>query len=117
VETTRDLVATSAELAAGVQHGQHDLGRRHLGVLHRRIDGDATAVVANLATAVWLEPDLDRAGVAGHGFVDGVVDDLVDHVVQAGGTRRPDVHAGSLPNRLESLEDLDRLSAVRRGFC
>jgi hypothetical protein len=29
METTRNLVARSAEFAAGVEHGEHDLGRAH----------------------------------------------------------------------------------------
>ena len=33
VEAAGDLVALAAELAAGVQRGQDDLGRGHLGVL------------------------------------------------------------------------------------
>ena len=46
-------------------------------------------------------------GVAGQRFVDRVVDDLVDEVVQAALGRRADVHAGAFANRLEPLEHLD----------
>ena len=46
VQAARDLVAAAvAELAAGVQDGQHDLGRGAL-LLLVHVDGDAAAVVA-----------------------------------------------------------------------
>ena len=50
---------------------------------------------------------LDVVAVAGERLVDGVVDDLVDQVVQSARTGRADVHAGPLANRFESLENLD----------
>ena len=58
--------------------------------------------------------------MAGQNLVDGVVDDLVDHVVQT----RPvvgvaDVHAGAFADRVEPLQHLDAVGAVvvrRRCF-
>ena len=54
-----------------------------------------------------------RVAVAGERLVDGVVDDLVDEVVQTARAGRADVHAGALANRFESLEHLDLVRAVR----
>ena len=49
----------------------------------------------------------------GQRLVDGVVDDLVDHVVQAGAVIGvADIHARPLAHRIEALQDLDRLGAV-----
>ena len=45
-------------------------------------------------------------------LVDGVVDDLVDEVVEAAGARRADVHARAQPDRLETFEDGDVLCGV-----
>ena len=54
-------------------------------------------------------------GVAGEHLVDGVVDDLVDHVVQAGAVVGvADIHARALADRVEALQDLDRFGAVFR---
>ena len=60
-------------------------------------------------------------GMAGERLVDAVVDDLVDHVVQAGAVVGvADIHARALAHRIEALEDLDRFGAVlvalRDGF-
>ena len=64
------------------------------------------------AAAVGQQGDVDAGGVARHGLVDGVVDDLPDEVVEAGGTGAADVHPGPLPDRVEAFEDLDVLGVV-----
>ena len=75
--------------------------------------GNAAAVVAHRHRAVRIERDVDFGGVAGQRLVDGVVDDLVDHVVQAGAVVGvADVHARPLAHGIEALEDLDRFRAV-----
>ena len=72
------------------------------------VDRDAATVVVDLDAAVGEQRDHDPVAVAGQRLVDGVVDDLPDQVVQAALAGRPDVHAGTLADRLETLEDLDR---------
>ena len=83
VQAAGDLVALAAELAAGVQHREHDLGRRLVGVLGVRVDRDAAAVVDDAAAAVGEQRDVDARRVARERLVDRVVDDLVDEVVEA----------------------------------
>ena len=63
----------------------------------------------------WIV-DLDVVAVAGERLVDGVVDDLVDQVVQAAHAGRADVHAGPLADGLEALEDRDVLGVVLHYF-
>ncbi len=77
-----DRVAAATELAAGVQHGEHDLdgGATVLGPgdrLHR----DAAPVVEHAHRTVGVHRDRDLVGEARHGLVDRVVDDLGDEVV------------------------------------
>ena len=62
----------------------------------------------------WIVTD-DLGAEAGERLVDGVVDDLVDEVVQAQHAGRADVHAGALADRLEALEDRDVLRVVAGG--
>ena len=82
VQAAGDLVGVLVEFSAGVQLGHDDLGGRDAFVLVD-VGRNAAAVVAHRARAVRIEDDGDGFGVAGERFVDRVVDDLVDHVVQA----------------------------------
>ncbi len=112
VQAAGDLVAAAvAELAAGVEDGEDDLRRRAPLFLHR-LDRDAAAVVLDRAAVVRVEDDANGVAVTGEGLVDRVVDDLVDQVVQTARPGRADVHAGTLANRFQALEDGDVLGAI-----
>ena len=115
VQTAGDLVAFAAELAAGVQDGEHDLdgGDMFLGM---DVDGDAAAVVDALHAAVFHDIHVDIGAVSGQGLVDRVVDDLVYQVMQAARARRADVHARALADRLQAFEDLDVTAVVMGWF-
>ena len=117
VQTAGDLVAVAAELAAGMEHGEHHLGGALALVRTRgeRVDRDATAVVVDLAAAVGEQRDADAVAVSRHRLVDGVVDDFPDQVVQALQTGGADVHARALAHRVEPFEDLDVLGVVGGG--
>jgi len=111
VETAGHRVATPAELATGVEDGHDHLDRRPtLGGMD--VHRDAAAVIGHPDTAVGLEGDLDVGAVAGERLVHRVVHHLVHQVVKAPLTGRSDVHAGTLPDRLQSLQHGDVGSAV-----
>src|SRR5579859_8085570 len=119
VQARRDLVAAAAELAAGVEAGHHQLERGDP-LLLVDVDRNAPAVVLHRAAAVRVEGGHDPGGVAGQGLVHGVVDHLIDQVMQAARARRADVHARPPPNVLPAFEDLDLLGGIRhiraKGF-
>ena len=115
VQAAGDLVAAAlAELAAGVQNSEHDLGGRLLllGVL---VDGDPAAVVGHGDRVIRMNRQPNLVAVAGERLVDRVVDDLVDEVVEAARAGGADVHARALAHRVESAEngDLRRRVSVR----
>ena len=87
VKAAGHLVAVTAELAAGVQHREHDFGGAQVFVLMVHADRDSAAIVSDLAPAVGEQFDLDSAAVPSHGLIDRVVDHLVDEVVQARSAR------------------------------
>ena len=69
--------------------------------------------------AVGEDRDVDVVAVAGERLVDGVVDDLVDEVVETAGAGGTDVHSGAFANGFEAFENLDLVGAVvvfRLGF-
>ena len=110
MQAARHFVAVVVELAAGVQHGQHDFGRRLAALVP--IGRDAAAVVDDGDRAVDVDRDVDLIAEAGQRLVDRVVDDFVDEMVQPGRPGRADVHRRPLADRFEPLEDLDLVGAV-----
>ena len=77
---------------------------------------DAAAVVAHGAGAVGVERHVDAVGIAGQRLVDRVVDDLIDHVVQARAVIGvADIHARPLAHGVEALQHLDAVGAVCRS--
>ncbi len=99
VETAGGLVGAFFELAAEFEDGHHAFERGHIaagffGKLGVALDGDAAAVVFDRDAAVDVDRDADRGGVAGHRFVDRVVDDFVDEVMEAALGGIADVHRG-----------------------
>ena len=114
MQAAGDLVAAAlAELAAGVQDGEHDLEGGLVLLLHLR-DRDAAAVVDDRDRVVRVDRHRDRVAVAGERLVHRVVHDLVDEVVQPADAGRADVHARTLADGLEALEDRDVLGVVAR---
>ena len=74
---------------------------------------DAAAVVAHRAGPIRIERDRNFGGKPCERFVDGVIDDLVDHVVQAGAVVGiADIHARPLAHGVEAFEDLDRFGVI-----
>ena len=115
VQAAGHLVGVVVELSAGVQLGHDDFGRR-ASFLFVDVDRDAAAIVLDRHRIVRVNGDGDAIRIAGQGLVDGVIDHLVDHVMQAGGVIGvADVHARPLANGVQSLEDLDVFGSVVFG--
>ena len=116
MQAAGNLVAVLVELAAGVQTGQHDFGGRHT-LFDVHIGRDAAAVVADGDAAVPIERQRTAGGEPGLRFVDGVVDDLERHVVQAGAVIGvADIHARALADGFQALEHGDRRGVVSVRF-
>jgi hypothetical protein len=90
-----------------VEGAEDDLERGFAGEFGVGIDGDAAAVVADGDRVVGVEFDLDPVGMARHGLVHRVVEDLGHQMVQRAFVGAADVHAGALADRLQPLEHLD----------
>ena len=115
VQAAGDLVGVLVEFSAGMQLGHDDFGGRHAFALVD-VGRNAAAVVAHRAGTVGIEGDRDFLGEAAERLVDGVVDDLVDHVVQARAVIGvADIHARPLAHGIEALEHLDRFRVVIGG--
>ena len=115
VQAAGHLVALAAELAAGVEDGEHHLDGGDL-LFRVFVDGDAAPVVVDRDRVVRVNPHLDLVAETGEGLVDAVVDDLVHQVVQTARARRADIHARTLADRFQALEDLNVRTVVMVRF-
>ena len=76
------------------------------------IDRDTPPVISHSATTVRQQLDQHHRPIAGDSFINAVVGDLFDQVVRPIVAGRTDVHAGSLANRLQALQDLDLTGVI-----
>ena len=82
MQAARHLVGVLVEFPARMQLGHDDLGRADA-LLAVDVGRNAAPVVGDGHRAVGVERHRDLRGVAGERLVDGVVDNLIDHVMQA----------------------------------
>src|SRR5580704_9164990 len=98
-----------------MQHGENDFD----GALFRGgmpVDRNAAAVIDNRdRRSVGVQRDRDVLRIAVHRFVDGVVQDFPDEVVESGRSHPPDEHARTLADGLQPLENGDVFRGVVRG--
>ena len=86
-----------------MQHGHDDFGGR-TALLRMDIHRDAASIVEYGDRLIRVDGDDNLVAMTGQRLVDGVVDDLEDHVVQAGSVIGvADVHAGAFPHRIKTL--------------
>ena len=86
-------------------------------LLAMNIRRNPAPVVGDGDRTVGIERHRDARRVAGQRLVDGVIDDLIDHVMQAGAiVGIADIHAWTLAHGIEAAQHLDRIGAVI-GFC
>ncbi len=112
VQPARNLVAVVVELAAGMQLGHHDLGRRDAFLLVD-VDRDAATIIGDRHRAVGVECHRHRVAIAGERLVDGIVDHLVDHVVEARAVIGvADIHARARAHGIETAQHGDRIGAI-----
>ena len=113
VQSAGNFVGRRIELSAGVQLGHHDLrGGNFFAVDVHHVDGNAAAVVDDRDGVVEVNGDVDLVGVTGERFVDRVVHDFVDQMVQSHLAGRADVHGGTFAHRFHAAEHFDGVGVV-----
>jgi hypothetical protein len=112
VQAARYLVGILVELSAGMELREDHVGGGNAFFLVD-VDRHAAAVVAHRGRAVAVQDHLDPVAIARERLVDRIVDDLVDHVMQAGAVVGvADIHARTLAHGFEAAQHLDRIGAV-----
>ena len=64
---------------------------------------------------VDVDGDIDFGAVAGQSFIDGIIHDFVDQMVQTRFARRPDIHGGPFAHRLQTFQNFDGTGIVNIG--
>ena len=113
VQTAGNLIAAAAELAAGMQNGIHNRhSRQPCLVLHA--DRHAAAVILHADDVAGQDAHIDAVAIACKRFVDGVIYDFVNKVVQAARTGGADIHARALADGFQTFKDLYLIRIVIR---
>src|SRR5512146_1280037 len=110
------LVAIATEFTARVERRHDDLKRGFAGGLGVWLDRDAATVIFDRERAIRADCDQDAVADASHRLVDAVVDHLGHQMMQPADVGAADIHAGALPHRLETFQNLDILRGVLRCF-
>ena len=106
VETAGNLIAAAAEFTTGVEHCIDNLqrGPSRLGLdIHR----DTAAIIGDGNGVALVDGDGNFRAEARQGFINGVVHDLVNQMVQARRGCGADIHTGTFPHRFQTLQDLN----------
>src|SRR3990172_8418220 len=79
------------------------------------LDGNAPPIIGDSGGAVRTQLNIDVFTKTGERLVDAVVDDLVDKVMKTSRAGASDVHARTLPDRIEPLQNGNISSCI--GAC
>lgn len=115
MQATGNLVGILVELTAGVKLGHDDLGCRNAFFL-MDIGRDTATVIGHRARPVGIQGDGYKRGMSCQRFIDRIVHDLVDHMMQAGAVIRvTDIHAGALTNSIQTFQNTNGIRAIFGG--
>jgi len=89
-----------------MKRGHHRLKGRFFG-LGVDVNRDAAAVIGDLDSISRQKPHLDILGKTGQRLIQAVINTLPNQMVEALGTGRADVHAGTAPHRLQSFQNIN----------
>ena len=108
------LVAPAAELSAGVEYCKYDLNRGDPCFV---VDAcrDTAAVVPDHYHIILLDKDIDLCAGAGKGFINRIVNYLINEVMKASRTLGAYIHSGPFPYGFKTFEYLDLVCAVILG--
>src|SRR5215472_14014670 len=111
MKSAGNLVRGVVELASGVKFGQNDL-RRRLAFFRHDLGGNTTSVVDNGCRVINMKNNMDFRTETRQRFVNGIVDNFVNQVMQSIDSGRADVHRRTLPDGFQAFENFDMFGTV-----
>ena len=102
MQTTRDFIAASPKFSTRMQRC-HDHFQSRLFLLWVDIYRDAASIISHPYTAVRQDSYLDQVTGTGQCFVNRIVNDFVNQVMERFYIRSTDIHTRSPANSLQAL--------------
>ena len=115
METSGYFIALVGKLCPGMELRQDDFRRGNTLCLVN-VHGNAATVIFHDNAVVDANSDDNAVTVSRRCLVNAVVNDLVDQVMKAVLSRASNIHCRSLPDRFQTLQHLDAVSAVILAF-
>ena len=109
------FISALTKFSAGVQVCEHQLDRRHF-PFRMNIDRNAAAVVAHGHAAIDMHRYFYLVTKSGEMFVDRIVQDFENQVMQTALIRVADVHPGAFADRFQAFELVDLRRVVFLQF-
>ena len=106
VKTAGYLIASAAELSPCMQYREDDFQCALSGLL-LNVHGNTASVVRDTDDISRFYAHFDMGAVSGQSFVDGIIDNFIDQVVQTGGGSGADIHSGALAYGFQTFQNLD----------
>ena len=115
MQAARHFVGVLVEFTARMQLRHDHFGRRNP-LFGMDIGGDAASVVGDGAGSVGIERHGHFRGVTGQRLVNRIIDDFVNHVMQARAVIGvADIHAGALADGIQAFENFNRIGTIGGG--
>ena len=112
MKATRNLIGILIEFTACMKLS-HDDFRGWYTFFGVNGSGYAASIVAHRDWSSGIQYDLNAIGMAGKGLIDGIVDNFIDHMVQARPiVRVTNIHARTFADSVKTTKDLDGVGAV-----
>ncbi|OPX72285.1 MAG: hypothetical protein A4E38_00659 [Methanoregulaceae archaeon PtaB.Bin108] len=114
MQTPGDLVRVLVEFSSGMKDGEHHLECAFPVLLHP-VDRDPPPVILNSHGTVPVDAHPDMVAVSCKCFVDRIIHNLVDEMMEPACIGTPDVHGRAFPYWLQTLQYRDMRCIVRIG--
>ena len=115
VETAGDFVGRVVEFTTGVENGEGDFAGGFL-FDGMDIDRNTAAIIRHGDGVIDIDNDFDVAAVAGERFVNGIVDDFIDEMVEAAFMCVANIHGRAFADGFQAFQNGDLRGIVFGGI-
>ena len=106
MKTSRNLVTFTAKFSACMQLCQNDFNCT-FAFFWNDASWDTTTIIDNRARAVCIDDNINLSAVASQCFINRVVHNFLNKVMESVSISRADIHARTLTNRFKPFQNLN----------